>query len=142
MEKRINFFWVAGFFLPAINATVFNNNFTIFDFTNLRFFFIILNNFVYMISFRTPKNQPESISVNVRNRIPVVSSKSSLVRKGDYSFILFCIFHQGPSQYYVSNGTGWVRSEKYQVLLAFSNTYADVRWIGGSEKVQKCADVV
>jgi len=32
---------------------------------------------------RTPKNQPESISVNVRNRIPVVSSKSSLVRKGE-----------------------------------------------------------
>ena len=23
MEKRINFFWIAGFFLPAINATVF-----------------------------------------------------------------------------------------------------------------------
>ena len=23
MEKQINFFWVAGFFLPAINATVF-----------------------------------------------------------------------------------------------------------------------
>ena len=24
MEKRIIFFWIAGFFLPAINATVFN----------------------------------------------------------------------------------------------------------------------
>ena len=23
MEKRIKFFWIAGFFLPAINATVF-----------------------------------------------------------------------------------------------------------------------
>ena len=34
--------------------------------------------------YRTPKKQPESISVNVRNRIPVVSSKSaSLVRKGE-----------------------------------------------------------
>jgi hypothetical protein len=24
IEKRINFFWTAGFFLPAINATVFS----------------------------------------------------------------------------------------------------------------------
>ena len=24
MEKQIKFFWVVGFFLPAINATVFN----------------------------------------------------------------------------------------------------------------------
>ena len=24
MKKRINFFWTAGFFLPAINATVFS----------------------------------------------------------------------------------------------------------------------
>ena len=24
IEKRINFFWVAGFFLPMINATVFS----------------------------------------------------------------------------------------------------------------------
>ena len=24
MEKRIKIFWIAGFFLPAINATVFN----------------------------------------------------------------------------------------------------------------------
>ena len=62
---------------------------------NLRtydFFFIILNNSFYLISFRTPKNQPESISVNVRNRIPVVSSKSSLVRKGDYTFFVIFLF--------------------------------------------------
>jgi hypothetical protein len=26
MEKRINFFWTAGFFLPAINATVFTKD--------------------------------------------------------------------------------------------------------------------
>ena len=26
MEKRIKFFWTAGFFLPAINATVFNTS--------------------------------------------------------------------------------------------------------------------
>ena len=38
---------------------------------------------MYPYFFRTPKKQPESISVNVRNRIPVVSSKSSLVRKGE-----------------------------------------------------------
>ena len=25
MEKRIKKFWIAGFFLPAINATVFSN---------------------------------------------------------------------------------------------------------------------
>ena len=137
MEKRINFFWVAGFFLPAINATVFNNNFTIFDFTNLRFFFIILNNPVYLISFRTPKNQPESISVNVRNRIPVVSSKSSLVRKGDYIFILFCIFHFRDHPFITSAmgmGAGEVRK---------MTSFADVwRWLGGSEKVKKCADVI
>ena len=40
----------------------------------------------------------------------------------------------------------WVRSEKWQFLLIFSSIYADVLrmggWVGGSEKVQKCADVI
>ena len=40
MEKRIKKFWVAGFFLPAINATVFsklNKSFTVlyFQFKNI-----------------------------------------------------------------------------------------------------------
>ena len=44
--------------------------------------------------------------------------------------------------YYVSKGTGWVGSEKWQFLLTFSTVYADIGWLGGSEKVQKWADVV
>ena len=47
-----------------------------------------------------------------------------------------------PSLYYVSKGTGWVRSEKRQFLLKFSTIYADIGWVGRSEKVQKCADVI
>ena len=49
---------------------------------------------------------------------------------------------KGPSLYYVSKGTGWVGSEKWQFLMMFSTIYADVGWVGGSEKVQKCADVI
>ena len=56
---------------------------------------VVLFNPVYLISFRTPKNQPESISVNVRNRIPVVSSKSSLVRKGDLQLYFILYFPLG-----------------------------------------------
>ena len=38
----------------------------------------------------------------------------------------------GPSLYYVSPGTGWVGSEKWQFLLTFSTIYADVvRWVDG-----------
>ena len=37
-----------------------------------------------------------------------------------------------PSLYYVSKWTGWV----------FSTMYADIGWVGGSEKVQKFADVI
>ena len=48
----------------------------------------------------------------------------------------------GPSLYYVNKETWWVGSEKWQFLLTFSTIYADVGWVGGSEKVQKCADVV
>ena len=33
-------------------------------------------------------------------------------------------------------------SEKWQFLLTFSNIYADVRWVGGSNNVQKCAEVI
>ena len=33
-------------------------------------------------------------------------------------------------------------SEKWQFLLMFSSTYADVSWEGGSEKVPKCADLL
>ena len=48
----------------------------------------------------------------------------------------------GPSLYYVSKGTGWVGSEKWQFLLTFSTIDAEVEWMGGSEKVQKYADVI
>ena len=33
-------------------------------------------------------------------------------------------------------------SEKWQFLLRFSTIYADVGWLGESEKVQKHADVI
>ena len=49
---------------------------------------------------------------------------------------------KGPSLYYVSKETGWVGSEKLQFLLMFSTIYADVGWVGGSEKVQKFGDVI
>ena len=49
---------------------------------------------------------------------------------------------KGPSLYYVSKETGWVGSEKGQLLLTFSTIYAEVEWVGGSEKDQKCADVI
>ena len=49
---------------------------------------------------------------------------------------------RGPSLYYVSKETGWVRSEKWQFLLTFSTIYADKGWVGWSEKVQKSADVI
>ena len=48
-----------------------------------------------------------------------------------------------PSLYYVSKWTGWVGgSEKLQFLLMFSTMYADIGRVGGSEKVQKFADVI
>jgi hypothetical protein len=39
----------------------------------------------------------------------------------------------GPSLHYVSKGTGWVGSEKWQLLLTFSTIYADVEYsrVGG-----------
>ena len=49
--------------------------------------------------------------------------------------------HMGPSLYYVSKGTGWVKSENKQFLLLFSVIYAEEGWVDGPEKVQKCADV-
>ena len=48
----------------------------------------------------------------------------------------------GPSLYYVSKGTGWVGSEKWQFLMRFSTIYAGVGWLGESEKVQKHGDVI
>ena len=50
--------------------------------------------------------------------------------------------YKGPSLYYVRKGTGWVESEKWQFLLTFSTNYAGVGWVGGSEKVKKCANVI
>ena len=47
-----------------------------------------------------------------------------------------------PSLYYVSKVTWWVGSEKWQFLLTFSTIYADVGLVGGSDKVQKCGDVI
>ena len=44
--------------------------------------------------------------------------------------------------YYVSKETGWVGSEKWKFFLTFSTIHADVGWLGGSEKVQKCANVI
>ena len=52
------------------------------------------------------------------------------------------IISTGPSLYYVSKMTGLVGSEKWQFLLKFSTIYADVGWVGGSEIVQKYADVI
>ena len=65
------------------------------------------------------------------------------VRFGKQSFIFFALFGLGNVPlYYVSKGTGSVGSEKWQFSLTFSNIYADVEWVGESEKVQKCADVI
>ena len=38
----------------------------------------------------------------------------------------------------------WVAGvrKKWQFLLTYSTIYADVRWVGGSEKVPKCADII
>ena len=52
------------------------------------------------------------------------------------------VYGKGPTLYYFSKGTGWVESEKWQFLLTFSTNYADGGWVGGSEKVKKCADVI
>ena len=49
---------------------------------------------------------------------------------------------KGPFLFYGSKGTGWVGSEKWHFLLTFSTIYADVGWLGGSEKALKCADVI
>ena len=35
-------------------------------------------------------------------------------------------FPRGPSLYYVSKGTGWVGSEKWQFLLTFSTINSDI----------------
>ena len=48
----------------------------------------------------------------------------------------------GPSLYYVSKGTGWVGSNFCQFLLMFSTIQGNVEWVGGSEKIQKFADVI
>ena len=56
----------------------------------------------------------------------------------DTLLILSCLEIPQSQEYYVSKGTGWVGSEKWQFLLMFSTIYADVGWVGGSEKVQKC----
>ena len=37
---------------------------------------------------------------------------------------------KGPSLYYVSKETGWVGSEKGQLLLTFSTIHASVGWVG------------
>ena len=39
-------------------------------------------------------------------------------------------------------GAGWVGSENWQFLLRLSTIFADVGRLGGSEKVQKWADVI
>ena len=49
--------------------------------------------------------------------------------------------YTGSSLYYVSKGTGWVGSENGN-FAAFSLVYAEAGWVYGSEKVQKCDDVV
>ena len=43
---------------------------------------------------------------------------------------------------YITSGTGWVGSEKWHLLLTFSTIYAGVGRMSGSEKIQKCADVI
>ena len=48
---------------------------------------------------------------------------------------------KGPFLYYVSKGTGWVETEKWQFLLMFTTIYADVGWVG-LKSVQICADVI
>ena len=43
----------------------------------------------------------------------------------------YCAFlSTGPFLYYVSKGTGWVGSEKWQFLLTYNTIYADVGWVG------------
>ena len=37
---------------------------------------------------------------------------------------------RGPSLYYVSKGTGWAGSEKWQIFLTFSAILADVELVG------------
>ena len=41
-----------------------------------------------------------------------------------------------------AKGVGWVGSENWQFLLTFSTIHVDVGRVGGSEKVQKCVDVI
>ena len=61
--------------------------------------------------------------------------KNRQLRLITLSMYIFWIFDRGPSLYYVSKGTGWVGSEKWHFLLTFSTIYADVGWVGESEKV-------
>ena len=56
-----------------------------------------------------------------------------------YEKLEFC---RGPFLYYVSKGTGWVGSEKWKFSPTFSAIYADEGWVGGTKKVQNCADVI
>ena len=56
-----------------------------------------------------------------------------------YLHLLCAWLCRGSSLYYVSKGTGWVESEKWQFLLMFSTIYAEVgwmvRWLSKSPKI-------
>ena len=47
----------------------------------------------------------------------------------------------GRAHPYITSAKG-LGLEKWQFLLTFSTIFVDVEWLGGSEKVQKYADVI
>lgn len=47
-----------------------------------------------------------------------------------FSNCYYALLSTGPSLHYVSKGTGWMGSEKWQFLLTFFTIYADVEWLG------------
>ena len=57
----------------------------------------------------------------------------------DWVFRLGAKLYKRPSLYYVSKWTGWVGSEKGQFFADVQfYIYANVGWMGGSEKFEKC----
>ena len=69
MEKQIIFFWIAGFFLPAINATVFTNILVVpmSRMYHLSIWNLFIINFTLKTTFRKPQNSFRHDWLSTRN---------------------------------------------------------------------------
>ena len=82
------------------------------------------------ISFQFSKAQ-SSLILNAKSGTK--RARCALARTSSYKTSIA----RGPSLYYVSKETGWVRSEKWQFLLTFSTIYADEGWVDGRVRKSK-----